>query len=399
MNPWTKEYAPKTLKDIVGHEKEVATLKMLVGSHRKGSKPIFLYGGTGNGKTSSVHALANELGLELVEVNASDVRKADAINNLLGSALAQQSLFFKGKIILVDEVEGLSGTKDRGGLQAVSKLVEKSSFPIVLIGMDAYDQKFKDLRKKSELIEFKPLSVESVFLLLERVSMKEKIDFDRDALKHLARSSGGDARAAVNDLQSAASAGKLTLDSVKNDGYRDTVKSMEDALLKVFKSTNLEVALRSFDDVKEDLDKIFLWVEENIPKEYLKHDHLLKAFESVSLADVFYGRIRKRQYYRFYVYCYALLSAGIALSKDEKYSSAPDYKPTSRLLKIWIANQRYAKRKAIAHKIGVATHVSQKRALHDSLPFVKKLYAGNRDVDGMTSFFDFNMEEVEWLKK
>ena len=41
--------------------------------------------------------LANELGLEVYEVNASDFRNAEQINQKVGSAVKQQSLFSKGK--------------------------------------------------------------------------------------------------------------------------------------------------------------------------------------------------------------------------------------------------------------------------------------------------------------
>jgi replication factor C large subunit len=94
--------------------------------------PLVLHGPPGTGKTASVHALARELDLELIEVNASDVRNKASINELLGAALGQQSLFFKGNVILVDEADGLSGTKDRGGLQAVLALVKEARYPVII---------------------------------------------------------------------------------------------------------------------------------------------------------------------------------------------------------------------------------------------------------------------------
>ena len=52
------------------------------------------------------------------------------------------------------------------------------------------------------------------------------------------------------------------------------------------------------------------WIEENIPEEYGKED-LEKAFDMLSRADVFRGRIMRRQYYRFMVYQIAFLTASI----------------------------------------------------------------------------------------
>ncbi len=399
MVPWVKKYAPKSLQEVIGHEKEKALLKKIVESHSKKGKPVFLYGGTGNGKTCAVYALANDFGLELIEVNASDTRNAASIESMLGGAINQGSLFGGGKIILIDEVEGLSGTKDRGGIPAVAKLIEKSSFPIVIIGVDAYAPKLKALKKASELIHFKQLDYEEIFPLLKKICSKEKIGFDEDALKHIARSSGGDVRAAINDLQSSASGAKITMDSVAWTGERNVTVKMENALKIVFKTKNPLLALRAYDEVDEDIDKIFLWVEENLPREYVKPKDLATGFDNLSLANVFFGRIRRWQYYRFYVYCYALLSAGIALSKEEKYSSSISYRPTTKLLRIWMANQRNAKRKGIAHKIAGKTHMSSYRAFHDAVPFMAALSKSKTTGNNLAELFDFNSEEVNWLKE
>src|SRR3989344_2884547 len=147
----TEKYRPKKLTGIKGHEKSLQDLKKNV--QRK--KPVIIYGPIGNGKTSSIYALANELNYEVLEINASDVRNKEKIESVIGSALNQQSLFHKGKIILIDEIDNLSGTEDRGGSQALAKLIQKTSHPIVLTANDPYSQKLKDIRKKCELIEFK----------------------------------------------------------------------------------------------------------------------------------------------------------------------------------------------------------------------------------------------------
>ncbi|MEK0337652.1 MAG: AAA family ATPase, partial [Nitrosopumilus sp.] len=128
MQPFTIKYQPKKTNEIIGQDTAIKNLKNFVVNFKRQKKnAALLYGPSGVGKTISVHALANELNLEILEVNASDLRNAEQINSLVGSAVAQMSLFSKGKIILVDEIDGLSGMKDRGGLLAITKLIEKSS--------------------------------------------------------------------------------------------------------------------------------------------------------------------------------------------------------------------------------------------------------------------------------
>jgi replication factor C large subunit len=397
---WVKKYSPKKLTEVDGLDLAIAELGKFVTRFKKG-KALLLYGSSGGGKTSSVYALAHELDYELIEINASDTRNADQIDALLGNASKQASLFFKSKIILVDELDGIAGREDRGGIQAILKLIDSSIYPIILIANDPYDQKFSSVRKKSIMLEYKTRHYNSILKVLERICKEEKIRYDEEALAMLARKAGGDLRAAINDLQSlTADDKKLTRKEVEEYGDRDKTESIIQALVKVFKTTDIDVALKAFDNVDEELDKIFLWVDENLPHEYTKPADLAKGFDALSKADVFKGRIMRWQYYRFYVYCYNLLSSGIALAKDEKYKSFINYKPTSRILKLWIAKQKNLKKKAISEKIGEKTHTSTKRALQDTLPYLRPIYKKNKkEADKLTHYLDLDSEQVEWLKR
>src|SRR3989344_6505726 len=120
MHPFTQKYSPKRASDIIGQQQVIAKLLDFASNHKKQKKKAALiYGPTGSGKTCAAYLIARQLDLEIVEVNASDFRNAEGINAILGNAMKQMSLFFKGKIILVDEIDGLAGNQDRGGVQAI----------------------------------------------------------------------------------------------------------------------------------------------------------------------------------------------------------------------------------------------------------------------------------------
>ena len=263
---------------------------------------------------------------------------------------------------------------------------------------DPYDQKLSAVRKASTLIEYAALPHTAIHEILLKIAEEEKVKYDEQALKSLSRLSGGDARSAINDLQALSEDGKLTRADVDALASRDRTETMQNALLRVFKTTDAQLALGSYDMVNDDLDKIFLWVEENLPKEYTKPEDLARAFDTLAEADKFFGRIRRWQYYRFYTYCYDLLSAGIAVSKDEKYQGAVQYKPTTRILKIWMANQKALKRKAVAQRIHETTHCSSKRAIRDTLPYlqrVSKLPKGR----AWSEALGLSADEHAWLAK
>ncbi|MBN1644713.1 replication factor C large subunit [Candidatus Woesearchaeota archaeon] len=399
MKPWIVKYAPKCSEDIPQSKPALSLRSFIRGFKTQKKNAVLLYGPSGSCKSCAVHALANELDLEIIEVNASDVRNADQINEKLGNALKQQSLFSQGKIILVDEIDGLSGNKDRGGVPALTKLIANSAFPVVLTANDPFDKKFSSLRTKSLKIEFPGLTHIVIFKILKNICNEEKIKFEDSALKSLARRAGGDLRAAINDLQSLTHSKQLTKESVDSLSERNQIESIETALIKVFKNSDPLIALSAFNNVSLDLDKCLLWIDHNMPYEYTNHSDLSRAFDCISRADVFRGRIRRWQHWHFLAYVNMLLTAGVACAKDKKYKSSIKYEQTRRLLTIWQANMKYAKRKAIAQKIAGKTHCSAKRALQDTLPHIKAIFQNNTAISSkLADEFDFDQDEIDWLK-
>lgn len=400
MKPWIKKYQPKELSDIQGQDTAIKQLKESVANFKKTKKATLLYGPTGSGKTATAHAMANGLDLEIIEVNASDTRNKEEIENLVGSAATQMSLFNKGKIILLDEIDGLSGKKDRGGISAITKVIEKSAFPIILTANDPWDSKFSTLRKKANLIQFHTLNYLSVFAVLKRICDAESIKYDELNLKSMARMAGGDLRGAINDLQITTQDKKTLLKKdLDHVSQRNKSQSMISALMKIFKTMNPQIALTAFDNVEEDTNKRFLWLDENTPKEYTKPKDLAIAYNYLSKADVFHGRIRRWQHWRFLSHINALLTAGVALSKDEKYKEFIKYAPTKRILKLWRANMTYQKRKSIATKIAEKTHTSLKETTKN-IPYIQTIFKKNKQMaDEITKEFELDQQEVDWLKK
>ncbi len=394
---WVAKYIPREVDELQGQDTALQRLRGFI-SHfsKEKKKAALLYGPYGTGKTGAVYVLAKELGLEVVELNASDFRNKDIIQSVVGSAMAQRSLFFKGKIILIDEIDGLSGAKDRGGVQALSKLLGTTSFPVVMTAHNPYEQKLSDLRKKSELIEFHTLRYTSIVKILKRICSSEDIKFEEAALTTLARRAGGDARAAINDLETLSQESKrLAAKDIEALGDRSQIESMQNALIKVFKTLDSNVARRAFDNVDEDLDKVMLWIDENLHKEYSGKD-LARAYDALSRADVFKGRIIRRQNWGFLATIYPLLGAGIAVAKDEKQKGFVQYKPTTRIFKIWRANMANQKKKAIAAKLAEATHTSTRRAM-ESIPYLKVIFRDKRMAKGITDQLELDKEEAAWL--
>lgn len=389
---WTDKHKPVNKEDLF-HPSAKTLVSFLEKFKFQKKKALLLHGPPGCGKTSAVYALAKEKNMELIEVNASDFRNADKINSTVGNAVNQMSLFARQKLILVDEVDGLAGREDRGGVSAIVGLIKKTNFPIVCTANGVWDSKLSSLRKVCTLLSWDPPSNSDIADLLSKILKKENLPIDEKIVKSIARRSGGDVRAAVTDLQVLIASNKLDSDGVNSVDDRAQTDTMFNALIKILKSSDPILALSALDNVNEDFNQSMLWIEENLPREYSGKD-LAVAFDKLSRADVFLGRIRRWQHWRFMVYASSLITAGVAVSKSEKKPGFTKYEAPKRILKYWMAKQKKALRRSVAQKLAQSVHCSEKKA-NEMLPYLRLFSEKGVDL----SYLDLSSEELTWLKK
>lgn len=361
MQNWIELYRPKKIYEIIEQEEAILKVKNYLKNFPGKKKAIVLNGPPGVGKTTLVHAISIETNSEIYEMNASDLRNKSSMNLKLKPVLEQKPLFEKNKIILIDEVDGISGT-DRGGVSELVSLIEESKYPIICTANDTWNQKLSPLRKKCEIIELKEISPSGIKKVLSDILKKEKYDMNTELLNKIAIKSNGDLRSAINDLEAAS---KLDKDEVVEIDERNKKEDIFKAIRKVFQEKTTNEIIQVFDKVDMPIDEIVLWIEENIPKVYSGVE-LVKAYERLGKVDLFKGRIHKQQYWRFLVYENVFLSYGISEAKEQKEKKGfYKYSKPERILKIWLNNQKTAKKKTIAEKFSKLTHVGQKRIMRE----------------------------------
>jgi replication factor C large subunit len=388
--PWCEKYRGCCFEDIKGQELAIDKAKIFLRQFPK-KRAMVLHGSPGIGKTSLAYAIAAENDSEILELNASDFRNKEKMSEIIGPASRQLSLFKKSKIILVDEVDGISSS-ERGGLSELLGLVEKSAFPIIITANDIWNKKFSLLRQKTELVQLKNIDYKIILQILTNICEKENCVVARDVLTSISIKSRGDIRAAINDLQILSKMDNLSL--LKEVGDRNKEQSIFNALQLVFKTCNIDdKLLRVYDEVNMPIDEIFLWIEENIPLEY-QGEELAKAFEALSKADVFRGRIHRQQHWRFLIYENFLIGPAIAAVKKYNRTGWTNYRKPSRILKIWLQNQRNIKKKSICQKYAQACHTSTKEAMKDFL--LLKIIFKNPEIRKQLKFTE---EETMYLDK
>ncbi|MFC5134095.1 MULTISPECIES: replication factor C large subunit [Haloferacaceae] len=327
MADWTERYRPSTLSEVRGNDKARDAFADWARSWDDHREAVILHGSPGVGKTSAAHALANDMGWETVELNASDQRTADVIERFAGRAARNATLGGSAagggasggdtasrQLVILDEADNIHGNYDRGGASAITKLVKESGQPIVLIANEFYDIS-RGLRNACRDVEFRDVSARSIVPVLRDICRKEGIEFESDALQRIAERNRGDLRGAINDLQ-AACEGRSSIaveDVVTAD--RDKAMGIFPFLDAVLKEESAEESLRSAYAVDETPDDLTKWIEDNMLSVYDPAE-ATRAYDFLANADVWLGRVRASQNYTYWRYATDNAAAGVAAARD-----------------------------------------------------------------------------------
>jgi replication factor C large subunit len=371
--PWTEKYAPKKVEEVVGQKKAVDQFLSWLKSWKPGKKAALFHGPPGTGKTCLIEALGKERNLEVIEMNASDFRTAKQIREVIGQAMRQKSLFKKGKIFMIDEIDGLA-SEDRGGTGEIIKIIKESHYPIVLTANNPWNPKLRSLRTYCRLIQFGKVHYWDIVKRLQYICEKEKIKCDKGVLRRLAKKSEGDLRSAINDLETLARAKKeIKLKDLEVLGTREKEISIFDALKMIFKTKTALAAKLAIQNVDKDPQEIFWWIEQNIVNEYEKPEEIARAFEMLSRADLFLQRIKRRQDWKFEKYMIDLMTAGVALAKKEMYRKFTKYQYPDKIKFLGRTKVERKEEKERLLELSKKLHCSTKKVREEFLPFLKMI--------------------------
>ena len=369
---WFLKHAPKKPGECAGNQEALEELRKwaLGWEAGKTQKPLLLAGPTGVGKTAAVRALAQEMNWVLVETNASDARGKLFIEKNFAATSASRGLFGAMRLLVFDEVDaGL----ERGGVTAISSFLAQAKQPVLLVANDAWEPSMASLRSACRILEFKALNAGSVKSVLKKIAEKEEME-SGELVEEISRQCRGDLRSAINDLQAGFT------------GERERKQNIFKTVGKIFKTTEFREAMRAADESEEDFEMLFRWIEENIAAEYEKPGEVAEAFEWLSRANLFKARIAERQAWRMLKYVRVLSVAGVALSKQERYSKFTKYSFPSIVKKLAASRQSRAALKSALRKAA--------RKLHCSLGEARKSLDLLGPLPGASSFFGFEEEEA-----
>ncbi|HYA77925.1 MAG TPA: hypothetical protein VEF91_04340, partial [Verrucomicrobiae bacterium] len=257
--------------------------------------------------------------------------------------------------------------------------------------------KLRPLKKVCLLIRFQQIRIPLIIACLRKICLLEHVKADFEALEHIAQNSKGDVRSAINDLQSLSEENHtLTLQDTMMLSSRNKDISMDETLRGFFSAKSVAEASSLLFRSSVDYDDFLLSVSDNLPRRYTDPDELAAAYDFVSQADVFRGRIGT-EHWHLLKYFYNALSRAAAVA-PESYKAFEFISPPIRIITLFWTKGKRTMLDTICGKIGAQCHVSHEIAKHDFIPFIK-LILQNKKSSLLTSWLKLAPEEVDFLIK
>ena len=317
---WCDKYKPQKTIDICGNKENIEIIKQWLTNFKNKvsgtDHALFISGPPGTGKTTIAHIVLSEMGYEVIEYNASDVRSQKSVRENLNKILDSMNVSMmqnsdkKNMGVIMDEVDGMS-TGDRGGVSELASLInpekrvkkkltkksmkkskkndsivlvendvenhdeqnvndESETYinPIICICNNNSDKKLAELKKHCLEISFSKPSVKELLLFAKKIAKKEKMDIDLDALDFISEYAQGDFRRVGFILQDV----NNTYDE-KHITYDDVYK-LKDVFLKkdmnITYSTTTNRILSTYEGIRtilelhgSDRDMISMNIHEN----------------------------------------------------------------------------------------------------------------------------------------
>jgi putative ATPase len=203
--PLAARMRPRSLEEFVGQEEIVGPGRLLRRSIEGDQlSSLILWGPPGTGKTTLAMIIANTTESHFETLSAVMAGVAD-IRRIVAQAKERRNLYGQRTILMVDEIHRFNKAQQ----DALLPHVEDGT--IIFIGAtteNPYFEVIPPLVSRSRVFQLKSLSEEELVIILRRALADEergygklKVEVDDEAMAHLVRVAGGDARIALNALE------------------------------------------------------------------------------------------------------------------------------------------------------------------------------------------------------
>jgi DNA polymerase III delta prime subunit len=262
---FVEKYAPKTIDECILPQ----ALKdfFITARENKEVPNLILSGPPGIGKTSTIKALANDLGMDFMMINGSEEgRFIDTIRNKVQNYASTVSLTNTGKkILLIDEADNVTNDAQLALRGAVEKLQRNCIF---IFTCNYKNKILPPLHSRCSVLDFtiptkeRPKIAAQFFERIGGILNKENIEYDKKVLVGLIQKHFPDFRRTLNELQRFTSTGKLEINSITSHVNINVTELLSYIKDRNFVEVRKWVAL----NIDNDISKVFRQIYEELQK-------------------------------------------------------------------------------------------------------------------------------------
>jgi len=292
---WSEKYRPQSIVDMVGNEEARTAFVEWFAKWKKGTKPLLLVGPPGIGKTTLANLASKQFGYDMIGLNASDIRNKQRIQEMLSPVLGNLSIFGK-QMIFVDEVDGIHGRSDFGGVEGLIKILKEPTVPIILAANSETSDKMKGIKKVVKTIHLKPLPPRLLQLYLQKILKNENAKLGLGSIIKIIINSRGDLRSMINSTQA------LVTGFEPSTGMSFENLNVEDGINAFFKANSKDEARIVLYSLRIDPREKINAFYSSVITSNISQIEMEKMLQVLSEADLLYGRIMKTQEWRLLRY-------------------------------------------------------------------------------------------------
>jgi replication factor C large subunit len=359
---WSEVYRPMRVQQMIGNEgARLAVVKWLSG-WVDGSRPLLLIGPPGIGKTTLVHTLSQQFNYDLIELNASDNRNKIGLQNRIMPIFHNAGLFGRKMMLFLDEVDGISGREDTGGIDSLITIMKEPTIPVIMAA-NTKNTKIKDLAKICKVIELNSIPPRLLMIFLDHILKEENKKLSPDEKVSVVNNSKGDVRSMLNNAQS------------KCAGYTST--HSETFEIDIAEAINGYFSMSEVEEAKNFLsqaDAAYLDPRFGMSAEERRKDMINALFSSIvsspidlngladaldvlSKIDVIVGRIGQNRYWRLMKYLDVMIAYGLFSSTRQKGIKYNQYSVIWPLMNPISVRAQYMKN--LLSELSKQTHVTK----------------------------------------